>query len=177
MRVLHHVQTAARQTGRVWALAYDIAGMPADRLAECRRDGRLWLPVVYPGFGWDNLKRQPPGTSTIPRRGGRFLWEQLHALARMKATSVYVAMFDEVDEGMAIFKVTSSPPTQARFVDYDGLPSDWYLRLVGEGARMLRGRRPITSEIPFVPHRVTPPAGTAAAPSAPRPAPRRVPPG
>ncbi len=43
-------------------------------------------------------------------------------------------MFDEVDEGTAIFKVTSEPPTQAHFVGYEGLPSDWYLRLTGEGA-------------------------------------------
>ena len=43
------------------------------------------------------------------------------------------------------------PPTQAHFVGYEGLPSDWYLRLVGEGARMLHGKRPLTSEIPIKP--------------------------
>jgi hypothetical protein len=120
-------------------------------LRECRRRGMLWVPVVYPGFSWDNLTRKPPGTTTVPRRGGRFLWEQFHELARLKVDSVCVAMFDEVDEGTAIFKVTSSPPAQGRFVGYDGLPSDWYLRLVGEGTRMLRGRRPITPEIPIKP--------------------------
>jgi hypothetical protein len=123
----------------------------APDLRECQRRGMLWIPVVYPGFSWDNLTRKPPGTTTIPRRGGRFLWEQFHELAKLKADSVFVAMFDEVDEGTAIFKVTSSPPTQRRFVGYDGLPSDWYLRLVGEGARMLRGQRPITPEIPIKP--------------------------
>ncbi len=60
-------------------------------------------------------------------------------------------MFDEVDEGTAIFKVTNTPPTQAHFVGYDGLPSDWYLRLVGEGARMLRGERPPSAQIPIEP--------------------------
>ena len=34
---------------------------------------------------------------------------------------------------------------QAHFVGYDGLPSDWYLRLVGEGAKMLRGQRSVTT--------------------------------
>jgi hypothetical protein len=131
--------------------AHAATGSWADDLRECRRNGVRWLPVVYPGFGWDNLKRKPPGTSTIPRRGGRFLWEQFHALAEMKVDAACVAMFDEVDEGTAVFKVTSSPPAQGRFLGYEGLPSDWYLRLVGEGARVLRGDRPDTADIPIKP--------------------------
>jgi hypothetical protein len=123
----------------------------ADDLGECKRTGVRWLPVVYPGFSWDNLKRKPAGTTTIPRRGGRFLWEQFHKLATMKVDTVYVAMFDEVDEGTAIFKVSNSPPVQGHFVGYEGLPSNWYLRLVGEGARMLRGERLLNSDIPIKP--------------------------
>ena len=65
--------------------------------------------------------------------------------------SVYVAMFDEVDEGTAIFKVTSAPPTQGHFVGYEGLPSDWYLRLVGEGGRRLKHGLPVPAEIPLKP--------------------------
>jgi len=94
--------------------------------------------------------RKPAGTMLIPRRGGRFLWEQFYALAKLRVTLVYVAMFDEVDEGTAIFKVTNTPPPQAHFVTYEGLPSDGYLRLVGEGARMLRGQRGLTSELPLL---------------------------
>ena len=125
--------------------------------ADDKRDfddrGKLWIPVVYPGFSWDNLKRQKPGTSDVPRRRGAFLWEQVHAAASLKCDTVFVAMFDEVDEATAIFKVTSDPPTQAHFVGYEGLPSDWYLRLVGEGTQMLRGQRPLTEEIPIKPAR------------------------
>jgi hypothetical protein len=121
----------------------------ADDKRECERLGMLWIPVVYPGFSWDNLKRQAPGAGLIPRRDGRFLWEQFHALSKLGVDTVYVAMFDEVDEGTAIFKVTSSPPTQAHFVTYNGLPSDWYLRLVGEAARRLRDRQLIPAEIPL----------------------------
>ncbi|MGO8744866.1 MAG: hypothetical protein ACLQNE_02645 [Thermoguttaceae bacterium] len=109
------------------------------------------LRHFYPGFRWDNLTRQRPGASEIPRRKGRFLWEQFHELAKLGADTVYVAMFDEVDEETAIFKVTNSPPTQGHFLGYEGLPSDWYLRLAGEGIRMLRKQRPITREIPIRP--------------------------
>jgi hypothetical protein len=123
----------------------------ADDRREFERDGRLWLPVVYPGFSWDNLQRKPAGSTIIPRRGGMFLWEQFAELKRLGVDSAFVAMFDEVDEGTAIFKVTNDPPTQAHFVGYEGLPSDWYLRLVGEGTKLLRGERPMSAEIPIRP--------------------------
>jgi hypothetical protein len=123
----------------------------ADDIKECKERNVAWVPVVYPGFSWDNLKGKPPGTTIIPRRKGAFLWEQFHELARLKVDSAYIAMFDEVDEGTAIFKVTSSPPTQGHFVGYEGLPSDWYLRLVREGTRMLRGERPVVAEVPLKP--------------------------
>ena len=123
----------------------------ADDLAECDRCGILWMPVIYPGFSWDNLMQRPPGATEIPRRGGQFLWEQFHEPSKLGVDTVYVAMFDEVDEGTAIFKFTSAPPTQAHFVGYEGLPSDRYLRLVGEGARMLRAKLPIPARIPIEP--------------------------
>ena len=63
----------------------------------------------------------------------------------------YVAMFDEVDEGTAIFKVSNTPPTQAYFVTYEGLPADWYLRLAAEGTKVLTGERPNTATIPISP--------------------------
>jgi len=122
-----------------------------DDRRECEAHGMLWLPTVYPGFSWDNLTRQPAGSSDIPRRRGAFLWEQFHRLAQMGVDSVYVAMFDEVDEGTAIFKVTSAPPTHAHFVGYEGLPSDAYLRLTGQGLRMLRGERALSADIPIDP--------------------------
>src|SRR6185436_10836574 len=91
----------------------------------------------------------PPGTSLIPRLGGEFLWKQFHAAANLGLDMAYVAMFDEVDEGTAIFKVSNTPPTQARFVTYDGLPSDWYLRLAAEGSKILSGERPNSATIPI----------------------------
>ena len=123
----------------------------SDDLEDCRQHGVRWIPVVYPGFSWDNLQRKPAGETNIPRRKGDFLWEQFHELARLKVDSAFVAMFDEVDEGTAIFKVSDSPPSQAHFVGMEGMPSDWYLRLVGEGTRMLRSERPVVSVIPIRP--------------------------
>jgi len=99
------------------------------------------------------LQQQPPGTSLIPRLGGEFLWKQFHAAANLGIDMAYVAMFDEVDEGTAIFKVSNTPPTQAYFVTYDGLPADWYLRLTAEGSKVLCGERPNTATIPFHHHR------------------------
>jgi hypothetical protein len=104
----------------------------SDDRDEARRAGMRFMPVVYPGFGWDNLKRLEPGTSTIGRRGGAFLWEQFVTASELNADCVKVAMFDEVDEATAIFKVTNTPPREGRFLTYDGYSSDWYLRVVGE---------------------------------------------
>jgi hypothetical protein len=54
---------------------------------------------------------------------------------------IYQAMFDEVNEGTAIFKCTNTPPVGAsQFITYEGLPSDYYLWLVGQGREMMNGR-------------------------------------
>ncbi|MDB6132740.1 MAG: hypothetical protein JWM59_983 [Verrucomicrobiales bacterium] len=42
-------------------------------------------------------------------------------------------MFDELNEGTAIFKVTHHRPRQGHFVTLDSLTSGWYLRLTGRG--------------------------------------------
>jgi hypothetical protein len=66
------------------------------------------------------------------------------------AEMLYVAMFDEIDEGTAIFKISDNPPNsdRAHFVDNDGMPSDQYLWLTGLGAKMLRKEIPIESSLP-----------------------------
>ena len=98
-----------------------------------------YLPVIYPGFGWTNLKGKSTAGATIPRLGGEFFCRQFNTAADLGMDMAYVAMFDEVDEGTAIFKVSNSPPSQANFATYEGLPSDWYLHLTGEGAKVIRG--------------------------------------
>ncbi len=62
---------------------------------------------------------------------------------------VYQAMFDEIDEGTAIFKCTNTPPVgDSRFVTYEGSPSDHYLWLTGMGGRVLRGEIEPAAEMP-----------------------------
>ena len=55
----------------------------------------------------------------------------------------YVAMFDETDEGTAIFKCANDLPVNtgnAKFVSYEGLPNDHYLWLTGQAGRLMRGK-------------------------------------
>lgn len=120
-------------------------------LAECKKAGVGYLPVIYPGFGWTNLKGKRADGATVPRLGGEFYWRQFVTAAGLGIDMAYVAMFDEVDEGTAIFKVTNAPPKEARFVTYDGLPSDWYLRVTGEGAKVIRGERKPQTALPIRP--------------------------
>jgi hypothetical protein len=120
-------------------------------IAEAKKAGAAYLPVLYPGFGWTNLKGKDAAKADIPRLGGEFYWRQFAAAADLDVEMAYVAMFDEVDEGTAIFKVSNTPPTQAKFVTYDGLPSDWYLRLTAEGAKVIRGERKSQMALPIKP--------------------------
>ena len=116
----------------------------APDLAWCREHRLDFLPVVFPGFSWHNMHGGPP--DQIPRQRGKFLWAQCANAKRAGADMLYVAMFDEVDEATAIFKCVDGPSSGASaFVPMEGLPSDFYLRLTGRAARMLRGEIPVTA--------------------------------
>ena len=115
-------------------------------LVETRRLGIDYMPVVFPGFSWHNMNPAAP-FNPIPRRGGRFYWRQVGRALQAGNTMLYGAMFDEVDEGTAMFKVAatrSDAPEEVPLVtlDVDGerLPSDWYLRLASEAQKALRKR-------------------------------------
>ncbi len=117
-------------------------------VAWCAEKKLDFLPVVFPGFSWFNMYGKQ--FDSIPRLKGEFLWSQFVAAQRAGAKMIYVAMFDEVDEGTAIFKCTNDTPTGdgVKFLTYEGLPSDFYLRLTGSGAKLLRGELPLTETIP-----------------------------
>lgn len=107
-------------------------------LAWCEARGKTLMPVVYPGFSWHNMNPASP-QDQIPRRKGAFLRAQFDAYRAAGAKTAYVAMFDEMDEGTAIFKVAPNPPEG--FLDAEGLPSDYYLRLVGDETKKFRVKR------------------------------------
>ncbi len=110
-------------------------------LAWCRDRGIDYLPVVFPGFSWHNLKGGP--LNQIPRLRGQFLWSQFYQAKRANASMVYVAMFDELDEGTAIFKCANDVPIgeKSQFLGLEGLPSDYYLKMVGAGTKLIRGEQ------------------------------------
>jgi hypothetical protein len=121
----------------------------------CRENGVDYVPCVCPGFSWHNLSLyefpddvKPSGS--IPRQGGRFYWQQMATAIVSGASMIYVAMFDEVNEGTAIFKTSNTPPVSkhAQFIDNDGKPSDHYLWLTGEAGKMLRKEKPLTIKMP-----------------------------
>ncbi len=117
-------------------------------LEWCRARGKKYLPVVFPGFSWHNQHRGAP-LDEIPRLKGRFLWKQYVEAKRSGATMIYQAMFDELDEGTAIFKCTNDPPLgESRFLTLEGLPSDHYLWLTGMGQKLLRGEIEPTEQVP-----------------------------
>jgi hypothetical protein len=117
-------------------------------LAELKPARKGYMPTAFPGFSWDNLKRRPPGTTGIPRRKGEFYWRQFAIFRELGVQTVFVGMFDEVDEGTAIYKVTNDPPLGPHFATYEGLPSDYYLRLTGAATQMMRGDKPLSAQIP-----------------------------
>lgn len=69
------------------------------------------------------------------------------------AEMIYVAMFDEIDEGTAIFKCAHQVPVgPSVFVPIEEeVASDHYLWLVGQAGKMLRKEIPFTEEIPVRP--------------------------
>ncbi len=117
-------------------------------LAELKASGKGYMPTAFPGFSWDNLRRARPGSTMIPRQKGEFYWRQFAIFRELGIRTVFVGMFDEVDEGTAIYKVAGEVPVGKYFVTYEGLPSDWYLKLTGAATRMIRGDAPLSKKIP-----------------------------
>jgi hypothetical protein len=72
----------------------------------------------------------------IPRRQGDFFTHQYNRILQLNPSWIYLAMFDEINEGTAFYKLASpksDTPTNANFTyqDIDGgdVASDAYLKL------------------------------------------------
>ena len=131
-------------------------------LAACNKINKDYMPVIWPGFSWRNLNNKT--LNQIKRNGGQFYWRQAYNAVQAGVKFIYVAMFDEVDEATAMFKITETKaklPVEANdrlvSLDSDGvnLPSDWYLKLADQTQKMLDGTINLTSVIPIIPSAVT----------------------
>jgi len=131
------------------------AGQVKADLKWCKQYGVDYAPCVYPGFSWYNLSKIEFGgvhpLNQIPRQKGKFYWNLISTAINCGSKMLYVAMFDEIDEGTAIFKCTNQIPMnngEARFVDYEGVASDHYLWLTGKAAELLKSTSSFPTEMP-----------------------------
>jgi hypothetical protein len=92
----------------------------------------------------------------IPRRAGKFMWNQALAAQKLGLNGAFVAMFDEYDEGTAINKAAEDAgmrPTNQWFLSLDAddqlVSSDFYLRLAGTVAKLLRGQIEPSAQVPI----------------------------
>jgi hypothetical protein len=125
-------------------------------LVEAANVGKEYMPVIFPGFSWANLRQDPGLFNAIPRNGGSFFHKQIYQARNSGSQMLYIAMFDEVDESTAIFKAAASQselPSSGQFLalDQDGIsvPNDWYLRLAGVAMKMIVGQIPLADELPL----------------------------
>ncbi|WP_421897767.1 T9SS type A sorting domain-containing protein [Marinoscillum sp.] len=124
-------------------------------IAWCNEQNIDYLPVNWPGFSWYNLHDGPKNQHA--RRGGNFFWDQVSGNMSRGAKSLYIAMFDEIDEATSFFKMPENAeqsPDKGYWLDlsadgYD-LPSDWYLRCVRLATDVVKGltNNPLYLETP-----------------------------
>lgn len=149
---LHHLIKKADivmpwAVGRYNNKTFDPSVIAAD-IAWCTENHVDYVPLVFPGFSWGNMHQNPKIYDQIPRLKGDFFWQQVAAAKQAGAKSLYIAMFDEIDEGTAIFKTVNEKDTPLngadglRFVGIENdLPTDHYLWLAGQAGAWIRGDR------------------------------------
>jgi hypothetical protein len=122
-----------------------------DDLKWCKENGKSYAPTVFPGFSWHNMKPEAK-SNNIPRNKGWFYWKQLAGAIDSGAEMIYVAMFDEIDEGTAIMKCAKNVPIGGKciFIPIENeVPADHYLWLTGLAGKMLRGEMTLSKSLPL----------------------------
>ncbi|HVK46612.1 MAG TPA: glycoside hydrolase family 71/99-like protein [Pseudobacter sp.] len=116
----------------------------APDVAFCKANGIDYQPCVMPG---DLQERQ--------RVHGEFMWRQFYNMIRAGSQGIYVSMFDEYNEGNQIAKTAETQdwvPAGSSFLtlDEDGTAcsSDYYMRLAGDGGKMLKKEIALTPAKP-----------------------------
>jgi hypothetical protein len=128
-----------------------------DDFAYCNTHGIDYQPCIYPGTSFHNTNGRKK--NQFPRNHGDFMWSQFATVKKAGVSNVYVAMFDELNEATSIFKCaedTSMAPAGEWYVNLDAdgehCSSDFYLRLVNDAGKMLKGLIPYQEKhtTPFV---------------------------
>jgi hypothetical protein len=124
-------------------------------LAYCNSHNMDYQPCAYPGTAFYNSNGNTGSKNQFKRNHGDFMWSQFAVMKNAGAVSVYIAMFDELNEATSIFKCAedaSMIPSGKYFLtlDADGthVSSDFYLRETGDGGKMFKGLIPYTTTCP-----------------------------
>jgi hypothetical protein len=135
----------------------------SDGLSWCEANGKEYQADVYPGTAFYNtdFSTDPGATKNKRARNhGDFMWSQFAAARSNNVKSVYISMFDELQEATQIFKTAENSlmiPDGRYFLtlDADGVAcsSDFYLRLTRDGSDMIKGITPYVTAHP-TPHTV-----------------------
>jgi len=104
----------------------------------CEDNDIIYMPTVNPGISIMNISQNYDKSAQIVRHKGEFLWRQLYEASKVGLDSLYIAMFDEIDEGTAVYKISPQTPIGTTMFDTEGMPSDWYLRLIRYAATYIR---------------------------------------
>jgi len=92
-------------------------------ISWCSTNNIGYAPLCFAGSSDRNMH---PNNGYAPRNGGEFFWDQASYSIINGAKMLYIAMFDEIDEGTAIFKclnqrdVPSNEPNPDYYVAYNG---------------------------------------------------------
>jgi hypothetical protein len=153
------------RTGTIDGLDQFYTTVNTPDLADCAAHGIDYQPCVLPG-----------DLSTGARRHGDYYWRSLYNMIRLGSQGLYVSMFDEFNEGNQIAKTAETAAfvpagSGLRALDEDGTAcsADYYLRITGDGGRMLKGQLALTATRPTPPVTggTTPPPATDLARSRP----------
>lgn len=111
-----------------------------------------YLPVVFAGFQWKNLntlRKEDPMSGFIPRQNGELFWAQGVKHIQHGTRMIYLAMFDEIDEATALFKVSNNPPVgESQFATYGKNPPDHFLWLSSELSKVLKAEKTPSPTLP-----------------------------
>jgi hypothetical protein len=121
---------------------YNVATVPD--VADCAAHGIDYQPCVLPG-----------AVSLRQRAHGDFMWRQFYNMVRAKVQGIYISMYDEYNEGNQIAKTAETTawlPTNSGMLalneDGTACSSDYYLRLTGDGGKMLKKQIALTATRP-----------------------------